>query len=89
MRYRCCQRARYASHRSDPERRAPIGHARAYGWLPARHSLHAMYTEHLRIPVGAGAQHIERVGRGGKPIVLLHGFGTSAFFVAESRAVAG
>jgi pimeloyl-ACP methyl ester carboxylesterase len=38
-----------------------------------------MYTEHLRIPVGAGAQHVERVGRGGRPIVLLHGFGTCAF----------
>lgn len=38
-----------------------------------------MYTEHLRIPVGAGAQHVERVGRGGRPVVLLHGFGTCAF----------
>lgn len=38
-----------------------------------------MYTEHLRIPVGAGSQHVERVGRGGVPIVLLHGFGTCAF----------
>lgn len=38
-----------------------------------------MYIEHLRIPVGAGALHVERVGRAGKPIVLLHGFGTSAF----------
>ena len=38
-----------------------------------------MYIEHLRIPVGAGALHVERVGRGGKPIVLLHGFGTCAF----------
>jgi pimeloyl-ACP methyl ester carboxylesterase len=51
-----------------------------------------MYTEHLRIPVGAGAQHVERVGRGGKPIVLLHGFGTSAFLwrkIAPTLAEAG
>lgn len=38
-----------------------------------------MYIEHLRIPVGAGAVHVERVGRGGPPVVLLHGFGTCAF----------
>ncbi|MGV3710772.1 MAG: alpha/beta fold hydrolase [Gemmatimonas sp.] len=38
-----------------------------------------MYIEHLRIPVGTGALHVERVGRGGKPVVLLHGFGTCAF----------
>ncbi|MEP6766343.1 MAG: alpha/beta fold hydrolase [Gemmatimonadaceae bacterium] len=38
-----------------------------------------MYIEHLHIPVGAGALHVERVGRGGQPIVLLHGFGTCAF----------
>jgi pimeloyl-ACP methyl ester carboxylesterase len=38
-----------------------------------------MYIEHLRIPVGAGALHVERLGRGGRPIVLLHGFGTCAF----------
>lgn len=38
-----------------------------------------MYTEHLRIPVGAGALHAERVGRGGHPVVLLHGFGTCTF----------
>ena len=38
-----------------------------------------MYVEHLRIPIGSGALHAERVGRGGHPIVLLHGFGTCAF----------
>ncbi len=40
-----------------------------------------MYAEHLRIPVGvgAGALHVERVGRGGPPVVLLHGFGTCTF----------
>ena len=51
-----------------------------------------MYTEHLRIPVGAGAQHVERVGRGGKPIVFLHGFGTCAFLwrkVAPALAESG
>lgn len=38
-----------------------------------------MHVEHLRIPVGAGALHVERVGRAGPPVVLLHGFGTCAF----------
>jgi len=38
-----------------------------------------VYTEHLRIPVGAGSLHAERVGRGGHPVVLLHGFGTCSF----------
>ena len=41
--------------------------------------LRTMYIEHLRIPVGPGAIHVERVGRGGPPVVLLHGFGTCAF----------
>ncbi|MEP6832574.1 MAG: alpha/beta hydrolase [Gemmatimonas sp.] len=51
-----------------------------------------MYIEHLRIPVGAGALHVERVGRGGSPVVLLHGFGTCAFLwraVAPRLANAG
>ena len=51
-----------------------------------------MYIEHLRIPVGAGALHVERVGRGGSPVVLLHGFGTGAFLwraVAPRLANAG
>lgn len=51
-----------------------------------------MYTEHLRIPVGAGSLHAERVGRGGHPIVLIHGFGTCAFLwrgVAPRLADAG
>lgn len=38
-----------------------------------------MYVEHLRIPIGSGSLHTERVGRGGPPVVLLHGFGTSSF----------
>ncbi len=38
-----------------------------------------MYTEHLRIPVGNGSLHVERTGRGGRPIVLVHGFGSCAF----------
>ncbi|MES2523586.1 MAG: alpha/beta hydrolase [Gemmatimonadota bacterium] len=51
-----------------------------------------MYTEHLRIPVGVGSLHAERVGRGGHPVVLLHGFGTCAFLwraVAPRLADAG
>jgi pimeloyl-ACP methyl ester carboxylesterase len=53
---------------------------------------HRVYIEHLRIPVGSGALHIERVGRGGPPVVLLHGFGTCAFLwrsVAPRLANAG
>lgn len=51
-----------------------------------------MYTEHLRIPVGAGSLHAERVGRGGHPVILLHGFGTCTFLwraVAPRLADAG
>lgn len=51
-----------------------------------------MDVEHLRVPVGAGSLHIERVGRGGAPFVLLHGFGTCAFLwrrLAPSLAVDG
>ena len=51
-----------------------------------------MYTEHLRIPVGAGALHVERLGRAGPAVVLLHGFGTCAFLwraVAPVLATAG
>lgn len=51
-----------------------------------------MYIEHLRIPVGPGALHVERVGRGGTPVVLVHGFGTSAFLwrrVAPLLAASG
>jgi pimeloyl-ACP methyl ester carboxylesterase len=51
-----------------------------------------VYTEHLRIPVGAGALHVERVGRGGPAVILLHGFGTCAFLwraVAPRLAHAG
>lgn len=51
-----------------------------------------VYTEHLRIPVGSGALHVERVGRAGRAVVLLHGFGTCAFLwraVAPQLASAG
>ena len=51
-----------------------------------------MYTEHLRIPVGAGSLHIERVGRAGSAVVLLHGFGSCSFLwraVAPRLADAG
>lgn len=41
--------------------------------------LRSVYTEHLRIPVGSGALHVERLGRAGPAIALLHGFGTCAF----------
>jgi len=37
-----------------------------------------MYVEHLRLPVGPGSLHVERLGRGGAAVVLLHGFGTNA-----------
>jgi pimeloyl-ACP methyl ester carboxylesterase len=33
----------------------------------------------FRVPVGPGTLHVERYGFGGPAIVLLHGFGTSAF----------
>lgn len=33
----------------------------------------------FRVPVGPGTMHVERFGYGGSPVVLLHGFGTSAF----------
>ena len=36
-------------------------------------------TDSLRIPVGPGALYVERYGFGDRPVVLLHGFGTSAF----------
>ena len=49
--------------------------------LPALYSPFqtAVYFEHLRIPVGAGSLHAERLGRGGPPVLLLHGFGTCTF----------
>lgn len=51
-----------------------------------------MYVEHLRIPVGTGSLHAERVGRGGAPVVLVHGFGTCTFLwrrIAPALAMAG
>lgn len=38
-----------------------------------------MRADHLRIPVGPGAVHVERTGHGGAPILLVHGFGTCTF----------
>jgi pimeloyl-ACP methyl ester carboxylesterase len=46
----------------------------------------------LRIPVGPGALHVERYGHGGRPVVLLHGFGTCAFLwraVGPTLALSG
>src|ERR671914_1918497 len=51
-----------------------------------------MQADHLRIPVGPGAVHVERYGHGGSAFVLLHGFGTSSFLwrnVAPTLAEAG
>jgi pimeloyl-ACP methyl ester carboxylesterase len=51
-----------------------------------------MYVEHLRIPVGPGSLHAERLGRGGPPVLLIHGFGTCTFLwrhVAPVLAQAG
>ena len=51
-----------------------------------------VYTEHLRIPVGTGSLHVERTGRGGPPILLVHGFGSCAFLwraVAPQLATKG
>jgi pimeloyl-ACP methyl ester carboxylesterase len=44
-----------------------------------------VYTEHLMIPVGPGRLHVERLGRGGPAVVLLHDFGASTF---QWRAIA-
>ncbi len=33
----------------------------------------------MQIPIGPGAVHVERYGFGDRPVVLLHGFGTSGF----------
>ncbi|HEY0972714.1 MAG TPA: alpha/beta hydrolase [Gemmatimonadales bacterium] len=38
-----------------------------------------MQADLLRIPVGPGAMHVDRYGRGGAPVILIHGFGTSSF----------
>lgn len=37
-----------------------------------------MYVEHLRLPVGPGSVHVERLGRGSAAVLLVHGFGTNA-----------
>jgi len=38
-----------------------------------------MEPDTLTVPAGPGSLHVERYGQGGSAIVLLHGFGTSAF----------
>lgn len=50
-----------------------------------------MDADLLRIPVGPGSMHVERYGRGGAPILLIHGFGTCSFLwrdVGPALAVA-
>jgi pimeloyl-ACP methyl ester carboxylesterase len=37
-----------------------------------------MLPDHLRVPVGPGAVHVERVGFGDDPVLCLHGLGTCA-----------
>ncbi len=52
----------------------------------------AIDADLLRIPVGPGSMHVERYGRGGEPVVLLHGFGTSSFLwrnVAPALTLSG
>jgi pimeloyl-ACP methyl ester carboxylesterase len=36
-------------------------------------------ADYFRVPIGAGALHVERYGFGGAPFLLVHGFATSAF----------
>ena len=36
-------------------------------------------ADFFRVPIGAGALHVERYGFGGSPFLLVHGFATSAF----------
>ena len=50
-----------------------------------------MDADLLRVPVGPGAMHVARYGHGGRPILLIHGLGTSSFLwreVAPALAVA-
>ena len=51
----------------------------SYPPAPSRRYPAGVYIEHLHIPVGPGTLHIERVGRGGPAVLLLHGFGQCAF----------
>lgn len=51
-----------------------------------------MQADVLRVPVGPGAMHVERFGHGGTAVILIHGFGTSAFLwrhVAPAITAAG
>lgn len=65
--------------------------------LPGRHADIVPYpcavpVDHLRIPVGVGAVHVERHGRDGPALVLLHGFGTCTFLwraIAPALAARG
>ena len=62
--------------------RAPTGRSCTFPPLPAPRSplpCHLSHADLLRIPIGPGSLHVERYGFGGTPVVLLHGFGTSAF----------
>ncbi len=38
-----------------------------------------MQADQLRVPVGAGAMHVERYGHGGTAVILIHGFATCSF----------
>lgn len=51
-----------------------------------------MFVDRLSVRVGAGAVHVERYGRAGPAVVLVHGFGTCTFLwraVAPVLAEAG
>ena len=51
-----------------------------------------MDADLMRIPIGPGSVHVERYGRGGEAVVLLHGFGTSSFLwrnIAPTLTLAG
>lgn len=74
--------ATYSARQTTPNRPA----------VPPAVNLFRVYTEHLRVPVGPGALHVERLGRAGPAVVLIHGFGTCAFLwraVAPALAQAG
>jgi pimeloyl-ACP methyl ester carboxylesterase len=65
----------------------------AHGWkLYSRDSWEVpIDADILRIPVGPGSMHVERYGRGGGAVLLVHGFATSSFLwreVAPIMAVA-
>jgi pimeloyl-ACP methyl ester carboxylesterase len=61
-----------AEERNDRTPVSPLPSASVFLLTPADADI-------FQIPVGPGALHVERYGYGGEPIVLLHGFGTTAF----------